>query len=63
VYKNQNDVRVALTDIAAAYVKSLDEKTIDENTRKQLLRIHEDYYKIIDVSIRNLTCCALKVVE
>jgi hypothetical protein len=48
VFDNIDSVRSVLVDIAA-YIKSLDAQNITEDTRNELLKIHEDYYKIVDL--------------
>jgi hypothetical protein len=44
---NIESVRNVLVDIIT-YIKSLDGQTMDENTRNELLKIHEDWYKVVD---------------
>jgi hypothetical protein len=46
-FNNIESVRLALIDIVE-YIKSLNVQNIDENTRNELLKIHEDWYKLID---------------
>ncbi|HEY9387003.1 MAG TPA: hypothetical protein VIP70_08170 [Nitrososphaeraceae archaeon] len=47
-FDNIESVRSVLVDIVT-YIKSLDVRNIDENTEKELLKIHSDWYKLIDV--------------
>jgi hypothetical protein len=47
-FNNIESVKCALIDIIT-YIKSLDSKNITQDTKAELLRIHEDYYKLIDV--------------
>jgi hypothetical protein len=46
-FNNIESVRSVLLDIVS-YIKSLNVQNIDENTRNELLKIHEDWYKLID---------------
>jgi hypothetical protein len=46
-FNNIESVRLVLIDIVE-YIKSLNVQNIDENTRNELLKIHEDWYKLID---------------
>jgi hypothetical protein len=48
LFDNIESVRSILVDIAT-YIKSLDAQNITEDTRNELLKIHEDYYKIVDL--------------
>jgi hypothetical protein len=47
-FDNIESVRSALIDIVN-YIKYLDSKNITQETRAELLKIHEDHYRLIDV--------------
>jgi glutaredoxin 2 len=46
-FDNVESVRDTLIDIVT-YIKSLDAKNITQNTKNELLKIHEDYYRLVD---------------
>jgi hypothetical protein len=52
-FNDIRELRTALIDIID-YIKSLDSKNISQDTRAELLRIHEDYYKLVDIIDKKL---------